>query len=118
MERFLDGRTLRSKDYPHVKRLRNSIPVAKIARVVAEEYGVSPDEILKARSLWGEARQAMVEVSYRLNITKKSLQELGQELGSIGGDAVGHAHERFQRKIENDKRVTQRIERILQKLSQ
>jgi len=118
MERFLAGREWRSKDYPHVKRLRDSLPVAEIARVVAEEYGVSPREILKARSPWGEARKVLVELSYRLNVTKKSLQELGQELGGIGGDAVGHAHERFQRKMENDKRVTQRIERILQKISQ
>jgi hypothetical protein len=118
MERFLDGKAWRSKDYPHVKRLRNSIPVAEITRIVAAEYGVSPREILQARSPWREARQVLIEVSYRLNVTKKSLQELGQELGGIGGDAVGHAHERFQRNGENDKRVTQRIERILQRLSQ
>jgi len=117
-EKFLDGRVLRNKDYPHVKQLRKSIPVAEIARVVAAEYGVSPDEILKARSPWGGARQVLVEISYRLNVTKKSLQELGQELGGIGGDAVGHAHERFQEKMKHDKRVTQRIERILQRLSQ
>ena len=88
MEKFLDGRELRSKDYPHVKTLRKSMPVEEIANVVAAEYGVPPQEILKARSPWREARQVLVEMSYRLNVKKKS--QLLDYQKTLKGLPTGH----------------------------
>ena len=45
-------------------------------------------------------------------------KELGQKLGDRGVDAMEHANERFQRTMEKDKAISQRIERIFRKISQ
>jgi len=115
-EQFLDARTWKDKDYPHLKRLKKSIPLEDIAAAVAEEYEVQPDEILRLRAKSREARQALIELSYQLNFRKRSLGELGQELGGIGGDGVAHVHARIQNKIKGDKRLFQRITRLQKKL--
>ena len=109
-EQFLDVGTWKDKDYPHLKRLKESIPLGDIAKAVAEEYGVRPEEILRPRSKSREARQVLIELGYQLNFKKKSLGELGRELGGIGGDGVAHVHERIQNKIKKDKRLFQRME--------
>jgi len=117
-ERFLDAREWPSKDYPHIKTLRKAVLVEEVAEAVAKEYGVTPHEILMARSPWREARQVLIEVSYRANMTKRSLNELGQELGGISGDAVAHAHERIKRKMMEDHELSQRVDRIYRNISQ
>ncbi|MEE9122459.1 MAG: transposase [Syntrophobacteria bacterium] len=72
-EQLLDVREWPRKDYPHIKTLQKTIPVEEIAEIVAQDYGVEPQEIVKARSPWREARQVLIEMSYRLHVTKKSL---------------------------------------------
>ena len=67
----------------------------EIARVVGKEYGVRPEEVVKARSPWREARRVLIEMSYRLNMSYRSLQKLGDELGGIGGAAVANNHMRL-----------------------
>ncbi len=37
----------------------------------------------------------MIELCYQLKVRKESVRELDQELGGIGGDALGHARERI-----------------------
>jgi len=117
-EQFLDVKEWPSKDFPHMKTLQKTIPVAEIAKIVAQEYGLKPQEIVKARSLWREARQVLLEMSYRVHLRKKSLYELGQDLGGISGDAVAHAHERIQKKIQKDKQLSERIDTIYRNISQ
>ena len=117
-EQFLDVREWPRKDYPHIKTLQKTIPVEEIAEIVAQDYGVEPQEIVKARSPWREARQVLIEMSYRLHVTKKSLHELGQDLSGISGDAVAHAHERIQKRILNDRQLSERIDRVYRNISQ
>jgi len=117
-EQFLDEREWPRKDYPHLTRLEKTIPVEEIAEVVAQLYRVEPQEIVKARSKWREARQVLIEMSYRVHVTKKSLHDVGQDLGGISGDAVAHAHERIQRKLLKDTQLSKRVERIYQTISQ
>jgi hypothetical protein len=117
-EQFLDDREWPRKDYPHITALEKTIPVEEIAEVVAHYYGVKSQEIVKARSKWREARQVLIEMSYRVQVTKKSLHDLGQDLGGISGDAVAHAHERIQRKLLKDKQLSKRLELIYQTISQ
>jgi putative transposase len=115
-EKFLDGKEWKDRDYPHLKTLKKSIPVEKIAQAVAKEYNVKPEEILKARSKCREARQVLIELSYQLNFRKKSLQKLGEELGGIGGDSVAHAHERIQNKMKEEKKLSRGVEQICKKI--
>ena len=115
-EQFLDVKEWKDKDYPHLKTLKKSIPVEEIARAVAEEYGVRPEEILRARSKWREARQVLIELSYQLNFRKKSLQKLGEKLGKIGGDSIVHTHQRMQKKMKKDKKLSQQVNRLYQKM--
>jgi len=117
-EQFLDGKEWPIKDFPHMKTLQKTIPVAEIAKIVAKEYGLKPQEIVKARSSWREARQVLLEMSHRVHLKKKCLHELGQELGGISGDAVAHAHERIQKKIRKDKQLSKRIDTIYRNISQ
>ena len=57
-------------------------------------------------------------MSYRLNLRRKSFQELDEELGGINGDALAHTHERIQRRMRKGKEISRRIERIYQNISQ
>ena len=115
-EQFLDIKILKNKDYPHVKTLKKVVPVNEIAQAVGKEYGIKPEELLRTRSRWREARQVLIELSYLLNFRKKSLQKLGEELGGIGGDSVAHAHQRIQRKVEKDKKLSRRLKRLYQEI--
>jgi len=117
-EQFLDEREWPRKDYPHIRTLQKTIPVEHIAEIVAQGYGVKAQEIVKARSPWREARQVLIELSYRLHVTKRSLHKLGQDLGGISGDAVSHAHERIQKKIIKDRQLSERIDKIYRTISQ
>jgi hypothetical protein len=62
---------------------------------------------MMARSKWREARQVLIEVNYKLNFRKKSLQKLGEELGGIGGDGIAPTHQRIQKKMEKDKMLAE-----------
>ena len=72
--------------------------------------------ILRAHSKNREARQVLIELSYRLNFRKKSLMQLGNELGGVGGDSIAHTHKRIQKKLKEDKKLTRRVNRIYQEI--
>jgi REP element-mobilizing transposase RayT len=114
---FIDGREWVRKEQPQVKSLRGVIPVEEIARVVGEEYGVKPGELLKVRSPHREARRVLIEMSYRLNMSYSPLQKLGEELGGIGGAAVANTHMRFQKKIVSDRELAKRVKQIYDNLA-
>ena len=113
---FVEGKEWKQKDHPHVRELRSSIPVEVIAKMVSKEYGTVPEELLTARSPWREARQVLIELSYQLNFRKKPLQKLGQELGGIGGASIAHAHKRVQKRMVSDKRLSQKVSSLHQKI--
>lgn len=115
-EQFLDLKTLKNQDYSGLKELKRIIPVEEIAGLVAANYGIKPGDILAARSKYREARQILIELSYRLNFRKKSLRELGEELGGISSAALTHTHRRIGKKSERDKMLSQRLNRICQEL--
>jgi putative transposase len=117
-KKFLDVKEWRSQDFSHIKTLQREIPVEEIAKVVGEEYGVEPREILRVRSQWREARQVLIEMSYLLNLGSKSLEESGKELGGIGAGALVHTHKRIQERMKKDKEISRRIERIYRHISQ
>jgi len=115
-EQFLDIKSLKNQDYSGLKELKRLIPAEEIAGLVAEEYGIKPEDILRARSKWREARQVLIELSYQLNFRKKSLRELGEELGGISGAALTHTHHRLHKKMEKDKKLFRRVNRIYQEI--
>ena len=115
-EQFLDIKSLKNQDYSGLKELKRLILAEEIAGLVAEEYGIKPEDILRARSKWREARQVLIELSYQLNFRKKSLRELGEELGGISGAALTHTHHRLHKKMEKDKKLFRRVNRIYQEI--
>jgi len=115
-ETFIDGRRGAGKEQPQVKMLRGVIPVEEIVRVVGEEYGVRPEELLMARSVHREARRVLIEMSYRLNMSGKSLQKIGDELGCISGAAVRNNHMRLQKEMARDRALEKRVNKIHDKL--
>ena len=115
-EQFLDIKSLKNQDHSGLKELKRLVPAVEIAGLVAEEYGIKPEDILMARSKWREARQVLIELSYQLNFRKKSLSQLGGELGGISGAALTHTHQRLQKKMEKDKKLSRRVNRIYQEI--
>jgi hypothetical protein len=113
---FIDGREWVRKEQPQAISLRGVIPAEGIARVVGEEYGVKPGELMKARSPHREARRLLIEMTYRLNMSYSPLQKLGKELGGIGGGAVANTHMRLQKQMMRDRKLAKRAKRIHDKL--
>ena len=112
-----DIKSLKNQDYSGLKELKRLVPAEEIAGLVAKEYGIKPEDILMARSKWREARQVLIELSYQLNFRKKSLSQLGGELGGISGAALTHTHHRLQEKMEKDKKLSLRVNRIYQEIT-
>jgi chromosomal replication initiation ATPase DnaA len=71
---------------------------------------------MNARSQHREARQVLIEISYRLNVSGRSLQKIGDELGGISGAAVMNSHVRLQEKMLRDRTLGRRLERICDKV--
>ena len=115
---FIDGRKWQRKEQPQARRLKGTVAVDDIARAVGEEYGVKPGDLLTARSPHREARRVLTELSYRLNMSVKTLQLIGAELGGIGGDAVAHTHERMEKRLAKDRSLSRRVEKLQKQLSQ
>ena len=113
---FVDGRKWSRREQPQVKSLITAISMEEIARVVGEEYGVKPSEIMKACSPHREARRVLIEISYRLNSGVRPIQDLGDELGGIGGAAVRNCHMRLQEQIMKDTRLATKVKKIYNKL--
>ena len=113
---FIAGRMWRRKEQPQVRLLTGVIPVEEIARVVGKEYGVKAEELLRARSPYREGRRVLIEMVYRLNMSQRPLQRLGDELGGIGGAAVANNHTRIQKQILDDGRLSKRVKKIYNKL--
>jgi len=113
---FIAGRMWRRKEQPQARLLTGVIPVEEIARVVGEEYGMKPEELLRARSPYREGRRVLIEMVYRLNMSQRPLQRLGDELGGIGGAAVANNHTRIQKQILDDGRLSKRVKKIYNKL--
>jgi len=114
-EQFLDIKSLKEKDHLGLKELKRAVPVEEIAAAVAKEYGTYPKMILRAHSKKREAQQVLIELSYRLNFRKKSLTQLGEELG-VGGDSIAHTHQRIQKKMKEDEKLSRRVNRIYQEI--
>jgi REP element-mobilizing transposase RayT len=113
---FIDGYEWVRKEQPQVAKLKGEVPVKEIARVVGEVYGVKPEELLKVRSSYREARRVLIEMSYRLNMSYSPLQKLGEELGGIGGAALANNHMRLRKQMLGDRELAKRVERIYNKL--
>lgn len=114
---FIDGRKWSRIEQPQVKSLIAVPSVERIARVVGEEYGVNPEELLKVRAPHREARRVLIGTSYRMSSGGISIRRLGQELGGIGGAAVRIAHLRLQDQLSRDRRLAVRVRKIIEHIS-
>ncbi|MDY7029361.1 MAG: transposase [Spirochaetota bacterium] len=115
-ETILKGKELRRRDHPRIVEIQKAIETREIARAVAEDYGVKEEELIKRRSRYREARQVLIELSYRLNLGRKSMEQLGKELGGVRGDAISHTHNRMQRKMDRNRSLFRRAEKIKNEL--
>jgi putative transposase len=109
---FIGIKELAHRDFPDARALDRVVPVKEIALAVSRDYGVTSEEVESSWSKWREARQVLMELSYRLNYRKKSLRELGHELGGIGGDSIAHSRAKLRIRLRKDKSLLKRIERL------
>ena len=115
-ERFLSGEEFLPQAYSHLKTIREPVGIRKIAEAVAKEYGIEAEEIIKKRSKFREARQVLLEISHRLNLRKRSMRQMGAELGGISGEQISQAHNAIQAKLQRDSKLQRRIETIFSQL--
>ena len=113
---FIDGHKWSRREQAQVKTLMAVVCVEEIARVVGEEYGVDPEEIIQAHSTHREARRVLIGMSYRLDSGGRVIQKLGEELGGIGGAAVRNTYTRLQEQISRDRRLAERVRKINERL--
>jgi REP element-mobilizing transposase RayT len=115
-ENFLNKDDFSTKAYSHLKAIRNPVSIGEIANVVAKEYGIEEEEIIKRHSRYREARQVLLEISHRLNLRKMSMKEMGDELGGISGERVSQVHKVIQERIHRDKKLARRVKKIIARL--
>ncbi len=60
-----------------------------------------------------EAMWALMELSYLAYLRKRSLKDLGNELGGMSGSGVVRVHERIQDKLKVNKTLNSRINNIM-----
>lgn len=89
-----------------------SITRERIAAVVAQRYGVSPESLYIRRSQHREARAVMIELYRRYLTRDKSLSSLGRELGEISVAAISLNCKRLAEKIVKDKTLKKVVEEI------
>jgi len=84
---------------------------------VADEYGIRAEEIIKSSSRYKEARQILLEICHMINFRKKSLREMGQELGKISGEQITQVHKLIQKRLKKESRLKLRIKRVVKAIS-
>lgn len=115
-EKFLSDISLPPRDFTHLKEIKGVISVKRIADIVAQEYGVEPDKIIKSRSVYKEARQVMLEICYRLNYRKISLRKMGDEAGGISGERITQVHKLLKERMSEDMTLSGRIDKLIEKI--
>ena len=105
---FLKDKDLKQYSSP-VRKIENPKTVQEICGIVAKEYNVDMPVLLKMRAKHKEARQVMIDLCYQAHLRKKSLIELGAELGGISGAGVVRVHKRLIEKIGKDKVLAGRV---------
>ena len=115
-ENFLSDISLPPRDFTHLRGINDVISVQKIAEVVADEYEVEPEKIIKSRSIYREARQVMLEICYRLNYRKISLRKMGEEVGGISGEQITQVHKLVREKIVEDRKLRDSIDKLIDKI--
>jgi len=112
-DQFLKGKDLPPRDFTHLKKIYEGVPVKNIAEAVAAEYGIEPKDIIRKRSKFREARQLLVEICYRLNYRKKSLREIGRELGGVSGEQITQVHNLIRARLKKSRKLETRLEGII-----
>jgi len=64
-----------------------------------------------------EARKVFIDFSYQTHLGKMTLVKLGAELGRLSGPGVLRIHERLREKVEKDKELNRRMQRVREQLS-
>ncbi len=116
-KKYISETDFQARAYSHLKSIRRPVPISRIAAAVAKEYGVDAEEIIKKRPACGEARLVLLGISHRLNLRKRSMRDMGTELGSITGEQISHAYKVMQKRLQEDKRFQSRVKNIISRLN-
>ena len=114
---ILKQRELLVYDYSHLKEIKKAIPIKELAEAVAKEYGVKAEEISKSRSRHKEARQVLLDITYRTNFKIRSLKEMGQELGGVSGERINQVHKKVQIELKQNKQLEERVGKIMESIT-
>jgi len=110
---FLSKRGEDKRALPQPDRLKSGPGTIKeIARKVAEEFGVTKDQLYLQRAYCREARSVFMELcSIYLN-RSMSLKDIGRMLGDISVSALSQNRKRLLKKIKDDDQLRQRYQNL------
>ncbi|HDO21614.1 MAG TPA: transposase [Nitrospirae bacterium] len=104
---------LQRGDISHRRQLMGRHDMEEIIELVAQECGVTKDDILKGRDR--EARKAAVYLTKKH--TEVTNREIGKRFGGVSYSAVSKVVERTEREMEENRNMRRRINRMNRKLS-
>ncbi len=110
----LKRETLQRKDISHRRQLMERHGMEEIIDMVAREYGITADDVLKNRV--GEARKTAVYVIKKH--TTVTNREIGEQFGGISYSAVSKVVERTEREMKENRSLMRRVNRLEWQLSQ
>jgi putative transposase len=118
-DRFLAKRKVVTKEFPRFRELeRGPETVEEIGRRVAGVFQVAESELRRRRSRHGGARSVFMELCRLCLARKKSLLEIGRELGGVSVSALSQNRARLTTKMKRDPRLQEHFERLRHALNQ
>ena len=115
-EKFLKKRIKGEEGQKVFSRYHELLPtfdVKPIAEVVAERFQVEPDALLRKRSRHPQPRRFLLGLSYDLLAGKRTLAEIGSELGPVGAAALSRNRALLRDELARDRKLAREYDGIL-----
>lgn len=118
-EKFLKGKIKEEEGQKVFSRYRELLPtfdVKPIAEVVAQRFQVEPDALLRKRSKHPQPRRFLLGVSYDLLAGKRTLAEIGAELGPVGAAALCRNRALLRDELARNRKLAKMYDDILEEM--
>ncbi|MEE9611810.1 MAG: transposase [Desulfatiglandales bacterium] len=120
-ERFLKGKTkkrARDKVFSKYGKILPPVELTAVAEAVAKHFHVESDELIMKRSRHRQARRFLLGLCYDLMGGKKTLYDIGLELGPVGVAAISRNRTILQEELSQNKKLSKMYMKIREEIKQ